>query len=262
MIGKNVCKARHQKIRAVRPSSNGATRTNDSDVRGLAMRQVIALVAAGLLSGCATIVEGTVQYVDIQISPDAADCEISQKGSIIATIDDGGGEVQIPKSRHAISIKCSAEGYVRQKLKIESSASGWGIVGCFLIDLCITDYSTGALNKYPKTITIKLKRKRKAMSSAIEPPAAAPTIVSPTQLTYGILLASYESRDEALLGSLAIWGKHPQILSGIKMAIMFGSFNDAQNQHHVYGEGLTNEQAIDLCERLQEQNEYCTVIQL
>ncbi len=30
------------------------------------------------------------------------------------------------------------------------------MVGCIFIDLCITDYSTGALNKYPTQITVAL----------------------------------------------------------------------------------------------------------
>ena len=35
-------------------------------------------------------------------------------------------------------------------------ASTMGVIGCFLIDLCITDYSTGALNKYPESVKVTL----------------------------------------------------------------------------------------------------------
>jgi hypothetical protein len=124
------------------------------------------------LAGCASIVEGTSQEVSMQISPDTAVCKLSQKGNVIATIDDGGGPVQIPKSKDAVSVECTAVGYEKQVMSIDSSASGWGIVGCFLIDLCVTDYSTGALNKYPTSINVRLHKADVAQASANSPSTA------------------------------------------------------------------------------------------
>ena len=118
----------------------------------------LALGSMIFLASCASIVEGTDQTVNFNISPNSAVCAVTQKGNTIATIRDGGGQVIIPKSRTDLSIRCQAEGYKKQSLSIESSASGWGVVGCIFIDLCITDYSTGALNKYPKSININLQK--------------------------------------------------------------------------------------------------------
>ncbi len=120
-------------------------------------RLCLAVLALAALAGCATIVEGTDQTINVQVEPKSAVCKVSQKTLVIATIDDGGGQILVPKSKDALALECTAEGYERQALNIESSASGWGVVGCFLIDLCITDYSTGALNKYPEAITVKLQ---------------------------------------------------------------------------------------------------------
>jgi len=134
-----------------------------------------------LLSGCASIVEGTDQTVTMNISPTSAVCSVSQKGNVIATLDNGGGQVQVPKSKNDLGINCSAEGFKKQSMSIESSASGWGVVGCFLIDLCITDYSTGALNKYPKTITVNLQPQVVAAPAGAPNAApAAPGGASPT----------------------------------------------------------------------------------
>jgi hypothetical protein len=119
---------------------------------------VLAAITAMFLPGCASIVEGTDQTVNVQVSPENAVCQISQKGSVIATLDKGGGQVQVPKSKDDLGVDCSAPGFERQTVSIESSASGWGVVGCFLIDLCITDYATGALNKYPKSISVRLRQ--------------------------------------------------------------------------------------------------------
>ncbi len=121
------------------------------------MGKVLVLLTAALLSGCATIVEGTDQTINVQLSPDTATCQISQKSSIISTVGNVGGQVSVPKSRNYLLFLCSADGYQKQNLTIESSASGWGVLGCFL-DLCITDYSTGALNKYPKSVNITLQK--------------------------------------------------------------------------------------------------------
>ena len=121
------------------------------------MGKLLVLLTVALLSGCASIVEGTDQYINVQLSPDTATCQISQKGSIIASVSNGGGQVSIPKSREDLLFSCSADGHQKQDLTIESSASGWGVFGC-LIDLCITDYATGALNKYPKSLNIALQK--------------------------------------------------------------------------------------------------------
>lgn len=122
------------------------------------LRHIAALGAVGLLFGCASIVEGTDQTLNVKISPDSASCEITQKGKLLGTLSNGGGQITVPKSRKDLTVECTAPGYRKQIVSLESSASGWGIVGCFLIDLCITDYSTGALNKYDEVVNITLPR--------------------------------------------------------------------------------------------------------
>lgn len=225
------------------------------------MGKVLVLLTAALLSGCATIVEGTDQNINVQLSPDTATCQISQKSSIIATVGNGGGQVSVPKSRKDLLFSCSADGYQKQNLTIESSASGWGIVGCFLIDLCITDYSTGALNKYPKSLNIALQRIRQNVVPGQEQAApAAPMIEFPTQANYGVHFASYEKADLAQRGWSEIWGKHWQKLSGVKPYIEYRSLEGGQLQYKLYGTGLTKEKAEGLCQSLQENNEYCAVV--
>jgi hypothetical protein len=142
-------------------------------------RMIWLVIVCAVLSGCASIVEGTDQTLNVQVSPETAVCKLTQKGSVIATIDKGGGQVQVPKSRDDIAVDCIAPGYERQAMNIESSASGWGVVGCFLIDLCITDYSTGALNKYPKSISIKLRQQANANPNSPPFPPGGSTGAAP-----------------------------------------------------------------------------------
>jgi len=111
------------------------------------------------LTGCATVFEGTDQEIIVNLQPETANCDITRKGVPIASINGGSHRVTIDKSRNAVVFECSAPDYQDATLKVDSSATGWGVAGCFLFDLCITDYSSGALNSYPESVTISLKRK-------------------------------------------------------------------------------------------------------
>jgi hypothetical protein len=224
------------------------------------------LAVAVFLGGCATIVEGTDQYIGFQISPETANCEIAQKGSILATISDGGGQVQIPKSRHDLSISCSAVGYQNQNLSVESSASGWGVVGCIFIDLCVTDYATGALNKYPKTMTISLKPTTTQRTPTAATPygtlaPAAGALVQPVAMTdHGVRLGAYESADGAQQGWTQIWGQYWQQLSGVQPQMVPAQAAGGQPQYHLYGRGLTRERAENLCFVMQQSGQPCEAV--
>jgi hypothetical protein len=120
--------------------------------------KTLALGLMVILTSCASIVEGTDQTIGFNVTPETATCNVLQKGRTIGTLQNGGGQLNVSKSRKDLRIECVAPGYKKQVINMESSASGWGIVGCFLIDLCITDYATGALNKYDKAMTITLAK--------------------------------------------------------------------------------------------------------
>ena len=124
------------------------------------MARIIAILAlVPLLGACATIVEGTSQEFIVNVSPDSAYCQLTRKGVPISSINGGKNLITLEKSRNDIIFDCTAPGYEQELIKIESSATGWGVVGCIFIDLCITDYSTGALNSYADSVNISLKRK-------------------------------------------------------------------------------------------------------
>ena len=114
------------------------------------------LVGGILISSCASIVEGTDQSIKVSLSPDQATCVVIREGAQIASLSRHNQFINISKSKNSLEIECKAQGHITENLTVESSASGWGVVGCIFIDLCITDYSTGALNKYPERITIAL----------------------------------------------------------------------------------------------------------
>ncbi len=123
-----------------------------------ASKLFLAIGVTATVMGCATIIEGTEQTLRVEVTPDHATCTVTREGNTIASLNNGGGVINVTKSKNDLWFECEATGYKKQIVKIESSASGWGIASCFLVDLCITDYSTGALNKYPENLTIHLQK--------------------------------------------------------------------------------------------------------
>lgn len=84
--------------------------------------------------------------------------------------------LNVGKSRKDLIITCMAQGYDVKTVRIESSTSGWGVAGAVTLDLGITDYMTGALNKYPESISVVLIP---IGSMPGAPPAAAVTPARP-----------------------------------------------------------------------------------
>ena len=115
-----------------------------------------AVIVPPMLGACASIIEGTDQIMTVNLTPKEAVCEVKRKGAVVGKISASDYSLTVSKSKNDLLFVCNAPGYREQFVKIESSASGWGIASCFLVDLCITDYSTGALNKYPEVLTIAL----------------------------------------------------------------------------------------------------------
>ena len=100
--------------------------------------------------------EGTSQTVTVNITPEHATCIAEREGATIGSVQGPSGALHISKSRHDVILKCSADGYKSASSKMESSASTGGVASIFFFDFGITDYATGALNKYPETISVTL----------------------------------------------------------------------------------------------------------
>lgn len=118
---------------------------------------MLIVLAAVSLSGCATIMEGTTQKINMNITPHDAHCEAWREGKLAGTYDPASQTMEIDKSRHDIELRCTAPGYVDKRVVLVSSASGWGIAGALTLDFGLTDWATGALNKYDPTITVVME---------------------------------------------------------------------------------------------------------
>ncbi len=90
---------------------------------------------------------------------------------------------------------------------------------------------------------------------------AAPAVQPRAPATYGVDFAQYESVDLAQRGWTKIWNKHWQVLTGVQPYLAHGSLRGGQPRYHLFGRGLTREQAERLCASLQRRNEYCAVVE-
>ena len=116
---------------------------------------------AMLLSGCASVVEGSTQpiFVSTQPQPDA-DCTVSNSRGIWHLTSPG--TVVVAKSESVLKVLCKKDGWQDGTAYLTSRIPTSAMVGMSLpyvgIISAAVDGSTGATNLYPKTVTITMKQ--------------------------------------------------------------------------------------------------------
>lgn len=116
------------------------------------------LSATALLSGCASISDGTTQTVVFNLSPKETRCVVSRDGTSLGTINGRQNTLTIGKGAKDVLVNCSAEGHEDATHRLVSKTQTSGVVGGFFLDLGITDMITGAMWKYPNDISIVLEK--------------------------------------------------------------------------------------------------------
>lgn len=114
-----------------------------------------------LLSGCATIVEGSDQTVYFDTDPSGAKCSISRKGEgMLYPSITTPASLEITKDKDELVVKCEKDGYKDAIIYTDSNFQGWtmgnlifgGIIGLGV------DAASGAMNEYPSQVVIPLKK--------------------------------------------------------------------------------------------------------
>lgn len=126
-------------------------------------KHLLAVSAAISLSACSTIVNGSNQSLAFNTGDvTGADCKltggsefaVSEKFTTPAT-------VQVPRSKKALQLACSKAGYEEASRsinsKVEATTGGNLLLGGFIG--AGVDAATGALYKYPETITLPMTKR-------------------------------------------------------------------------------------------------------
>lgn len=119
---------------------------------------LLSLIAAGLTSACATVTTGTDQSVMVETTPQGAACQFTRGGATVATVNPTPGSVILPKSKHDVAMVCQKNGFENASAMLTSTFQGATLGNAILgglIGIAI-DASSGAANKYPDNIKVRL----------------------------------------------------------------------------------------------------------
>ena len=124
------------------------------------MKKVLSVVVlTSVLSGCASITQGTTQTIVFNIEPKDTRCVAVRDGEgEIGAVSQSVNTLTVSKDKDDIIVKCTALGYKSQTIRMVSRTQTAGIVGGVFIDLGITDMLTGAMWKYPDTVSVSLEK--------------------------------------------------------------------------------------------------------
>ena len=115
------------------------------------------LTAIILMTGCATVTQGTQQIIVFKLEPKDTKCDVNRVGDgKLGSISTSLNTIQVGKDKDDIVVTCTAPGYKQQVSKVVSGATGAGVTGV-LIDFGITDMITGAMYRYPEEVSIVLE---------------------------------------------------------------------------------------------------------
>lgn len=116
------------------------------------------LLSLYLLSGCASIVEGTNQQIAVNTNPSGADCGLYRKGIKIGTIIQAPGSTLVNKTKNDIWIVCVKPGYQAATYLNHSGVAG-GTFGNIIAGGGIgwaIDSASGADNKYDSPVNLSM----------------------------------------------------------------------------------------------------------
>lgn len=135
------------------------------------------LCTAVLLPGCASIVSPGAHQINVQSTPAGASCDVRRDDATIGTVSPTPGTTTVSRSSHPLQITCrraeAPAGAPAGQATVTPELNPWifgnilfgGLIGF------IVDASTGAISRYPESVTV-------AMPPAPEPvaePASAPS---------------------------------------------------------------------------------------
>lgn len=129
-------------------------------IQGEYMRNLTLALMMVLLTGCSTLTQGTSQLVTVMTpGVDGAKCNMistSGKNWFVVTP----GSVNVDKSKDDISVTCKKDGY-RDGAAVMTSdfenMSFGNIVFGGVIGVGV-DAATGAMNKYPPTVSVQMEK--------------------------------------------------------------------------------------------------------
>lgn len=121
-----------------------------------------AAAAALVLGGCATVVSGTTQTIGINTDPQGADCQFTRKAVLVGRVNPTPGMLQIGKDYESVSVLCRKDDFedTAGVIGSEFQAATLGNILLGGIIGVVVDAASGAMMKYPESVTFTLVPKQ------------------------------------------------------------------------------------------------------
>jgi hypothetical protein len=143
-----------------------------------------ALLGAVLVSGCATLLEGTSQEILISTNPAGATCTLEREGQVIATVTATPGAALVKRRKHDITVRCKKDGFQDATYINDSGLASGAVAGNVAADLLLTgglssivDSASGADNQYESAVNITMIP---LYAGSVPAPVATSPVPAPT----------------------------------------------------------------------------------
>jgi len=148
------------------------------------------LAGSALVSGCASLIEGTTQQISVSTTPPGAHCLFLRNGNTIATIPSTPGAVTIEKTRDDLVIVCNKRGYASGTFVNKSGLAMVAYANLLTAGLSwAVDTGRGADNKYQGQVALALVPLAEGTAEPRppfvpdQPPAPPPSVPEPAPRT-------------------------------------------------------------------------------
>lgn len=148
---------------------------------------LVAIAAALLLPGCATLLEGTSQEILVSTNPAGATCTLEREGQVIAIINTTPSAALVKRRKQDITVKCKKDGFQDATYVNNSGLASGSVAGNVAADLILTaglssivDSASGADNQYESTVNITMIPVA-PVAAPLPAPTPAPTPAADTK---------------------------------------------------------------------------------
>ena len=89
----------------------------------------VSVVCIFLLTGCATVFEGTSQPISVTLTPESTICRVYRENRELGALTSNNPVLYTQRSPKEIVLVCHTQGYQPRMLRLVSSPSGLGAIG-------------------------------------------------------------------------------------------------------------------------------------
>lgn len=119
-----------------------------------------------LATGCATMVSGSTQNINVQAIDkesnqpiDGAVCTVKDKNGNTYAVPSNPGKIVVSKGKGVLTTHCVKKGYKQEEVGVGQNFDAWSVANVVFWPGLIVDAATGAIQKYPDHITVLMSKK-------------------------------------------------------------------------------------------------------